>query len=302
MKNFLKGTGAAIGYFLLYFVINILVIFIGSIFLGIKEGLKTIDDPGLSALLPQMIESAVYDNAMLFSIIAAAICLFVFWLIIISSKTSVKERLDLYPISFKNIWPVIILGITTNVFISNFISFLPIPEPLLQEYAEATNILGDEITMVQILSVVLVAPILEEILYRGLIMKSLQRGMPVSIALFIQAVSFGLMHGQLIWVCYATFLGVLLAIIKLKYKSLYPAILLHLSFNAANYILIPFYNKIPNNVYLDILIIIIALIISVFMVRIIFRKTIGISAPFEIDTNNSSKYSYEETTELYFDK
>jgi len=302
MKNFLKGIGAAIGYFVLYFVINILVIFIGSIFLSIKEGLKTIDDPGLSASLPQMIESLVYDNAMLFSIIATVICLFVFWLIIIASKMSVKERLDLYPISFKKIWPVIILGITANIFISNFISFLPIPEPLLLEYAEATNVLGDEITLVQILSVVLVAPILEEILYRGLIMKSLQRGMPVIIALFIQAVSFGLMHGQLIWICYATFLGILLAVIKLKYKSLYPAILLHLSFNAANYILIPFYNIIPDNIYFDILIIIIALIISVFMVRIIFRKTIGIPAPFEIDTNNSSQYADEETTEVYFDK
>ena len=64
--------------------------------------------------------------------------------------------------------------------------------------------------MVQILSVVLAAPVLEEILYRGLIMKSLQRGMPVFIALIIQAVLFGLMHGQLIWVFYATFLGVLL--------------------------------------------------------------------------------------------
>lgn len=127
---------------------------------------------------------------MLFNIIAAVICLFVFWMIILNSKKTVKERLDLNPISFKNTWPVLILGVTTNIFISHFIGFLPIPEPLIQEYSEATNLIGDEITLVQILSVVLAAPVLEEILYRGLIMKSLQRGMPVFIALKLRTFSY----------------------------------------------------------------------------------------------------------------
>ncbi len=302
MKNFLKGTGAAIGYFVLYFVINILVIFIGSIYLGIKEGLKAINEPGLSVSLPQVIESIVYDNVMLFNIIAAIICLFVFWLIILLSKTSIKERLDLYPISFKNTWPVLILGVTTNIFISHFIGFLPIPEPLIQEYTEATNLIGDEITLIQVLSVVLAAPILEEILYRGLIMKSLQRGMPLMVALITQAVLFGLMHGQLIWVFYATFLGALLAVIKLKYKSLYPCILLHLSFNAANYVLIPLYNIMPDNIYFDILLFIIAFIISVFMVRIIFRKEIDIPSFCRTEPGNTSQDADGETTEMYFDK
>ncbi|NLE26274.1 MAG: CPBP family intramembrane metalloprotease [Clostridiaceae bacterium] len=301
MKNFLKGTGAAIGYFLLYFVINILVIFIGSVYLGIKESLKVIDDPSLSTSFPQMIESLIYDNALLFSIIAAVICLFVFWMIILATKTSIKERLDLYPISFKNIWPVMILGITANIFISNFISLLPIPEAIMQEYSEATNLLGDEITIVQLLSVVIVAPILEEILYRGLIMKSLQRGMPVIIALLIQAVLFGLMHGQLVWICYATFLGILLAVIKLKYKSLYPSILLHLAFNTANYILIPLYIIMPDSIIFDILLIIISFIISVFMVRIIFRKTIDIPVACNIDPDNSSQYADEGTIKVHFD-
>ena len=78
MKNFLKGTGAAIGYIVLYFVINILVIFTGSIYLGIKEGIKAINEPGLSVSLLQIIESIIYDNAMLFNIIAAVICLLYF--------------------------------------------------------------------------------------------------------------------------------------------------------------------------------------------------------------------------------
>ena len=302
MKNFFKGAGAAIGYFVLYFVINLLVIFIGGIYFGIKEGLRGIQAPGLSKALPQIIETLLYDNAMLLNIIAAAISLFVFWLIILLSKKSLKERLDLNYVSFNSIWPVLILGVTTNIFISYFIKFLPIPQTLVQEYDKAVSVLGDEITLVQVISVVVVAPVLEEVLYRGLIMKSLQRGMPAVIALIIQALLFGLMHGQLLWICYATFLGILLAVIKLRYQSLYPCILLHLSFNAANYILIPFYYKIADNIYIDILLFITSFIISVFMVRIIFRKTIKNRVLYKTEPGYSSQYAGGETKDVHFDK
>ena len=38
MKKFFKGTGAAIGYLTIYFVIILLVVFTGGIYFGIKEG------------------------------------------------------------------------------------------------------------------------------------------------------------------------------------------------------------------------------------------------------------------------
>lgn len=286
MKNLFKGISAAIGYFVLYFVINILVLFIGGIFVGIKEGIKAIDDPDLLVSLPKIIEYQIYDNAMLFNTIGAVITLFVFWLVIVISKKSLKERLDLYPVSYKSIWPVIALGIALNIFISHLIDFLPIPEYVFQEYAEATSLIGDEITVVQVLSVVIAAPVLEEVLYRGLIMKSLQRGMSVFVSLIIQAAVFGLMHGQLLWICYATFFGVILAVIKLRYKSLYPSILLHASFNGANYILIFFYDKI----YPNILVFTIALITSVYLVKLIFKKTIEVPAVCNTGINNPCKY------------
>jgi len=275
MKKFFKGTGAAIGYLTIYFVIILLVVFTGGIYFGIKEGFKATDGPDLSKSLPQTIESFLYDNAMLFNIIAAVICLFVFRIIILISKTSVKERLDLYPIPFIEVWPVLILGVTVNVFFSYLISFLPLPVNWLQEYAQALNILGDKITFVQILAVVIFAPVLEEVLYRGLILKSLQSGMPKIAALLIQALLFGIMHGQLLWICYSTFLGILLAVIKFKYNSLYPCILMHLSFNSANYILKPLYIRINDNIYLEVLLFASAFVISVYMAEIIFKKISG---------------------------
>lgn len=252
-----------------------------------KEGLKAIYRPNLIKSLPQTIGSLIYYNAMLLNIIAAVICLFVFWLIIRLSKTSVKERLDLYPIPFMDVWPVLILGLTTNIFISYLVSLLPIPDNWMNEYYNALNILGDKTTFVQVISVVLFAPVLEEVLFRGLIMKSLQSGMPKIAALSIQALLFGVMHGQLLWICYATFLGILLAVIKFKYNSLYPCILMHLSFNSAKYILTLFYEIIDNNIFIEILLFAAAFVISIIMVGVIYRKTAEI--PFFC--RNKSGYS-----------
>ncbi|NLX64658.1 MAG: CPBP family intramembrane metalloprotease [Clostridiaceae bacterium] len=275
MKKLLKGTGAAIGYFVLYFVINLLVIFTGGIYLGIKEGLKGMDRPGSFRSLPRTIE-LIYENVMLLNIIIAVICLFVFWLIILLSKTSVKERLDLNPIPITDVWPLLIFGVAVNIFISYLISFLPLPENWLQEYDKALKILGDKITFAQIISVVFFAPVLEEVLYRELITKSLQNGMPKTAAILIQALLFGIMHGQLLWICYSTLLGILLAVIKLKYNSLYACILVHLSFNSTNYLLKPFYDRFHVNIYIGILLFASSLVISVFMAVRIFRKRITV--------------------------
>ena len=286
MKKFLKATGAAMGYFALYFVINILVIFIGGIYFGIKEWLNAIDNSGLLRSLPRTID-LIYDNAMLLNIITTLICLFVFWLIILLSKTSIKERLDLNPIPINEVWTLLILGITANIFISYIISFLPIPDNWLQEYDKALNVLGDKITFVQIISVVIFAPVLEEVLYRGLIMKSLQSGLPKIAALFIQALLFGVMHGQLLWICYATVLGVLLGVIKFKYNSLYACILMHLSFNSTSYLLKPFYDRIDDNIYIEILLFAASFAIFVLMAVRIFRKNTEL--PF--NCRNKSGYS-----------
>lgn len=301
MKNFLKGTGAAIGYFIVYFVINLLVIFIGGIYVGIKAGFKAAGGTLDINLLTDYITNNIYENAMLFTLIAGIITLFVYYLIIIAWKTPIKDKLDLYPVPFKSLWPIIPLGITLNLFVSHLVSLLPIPQSVLDEYSAATNVLGDKITIVQVLAVIVMAPILEEIAFRGLIMKSLHRGMPIAVALIIQSIMFGFMHGQLIWICYATFFGIILAIIKLRYKSLYPAIILHFMFNLSNYILRPLYSLIPDNSSSDIIIFSLSAILSVFLAILVFKKTVIVSSFSDTDSCNFTPTTNEEMvlTEIY---
>ena len=50
-------------------------------------------------------------------------------------------------------------------------------------------------------------------------------------AIALTSTVFGLLHGQIIWIMYAIILGMVLGLGYVLYDSIYPAIVLHMSFN-----------------------------------------------------------------------
>ncbi len=88
-----------------------------------------------------------------------------------------------------------------------------------------------ETGIVAIIYGVLVAPIAEEIVFRGWLLKMLRRYGDVAAVLFT-SLAFGLMHGTLVQSAPAVFIGLLLGFIALKYRSIVPTILIHMATNA----------------------------------------------------------------------
>lgn len=80
--------------------------------------------------------------------------------------------------------------------------------------------------IVLLINTLLVAPILEELLYRGLIMHYLQRFSNL-FACVITSLIFGLMHGNLIQAIPVFFLSMTLCIIRIKTGSLYAPMIMH---------------------------------------------------------------------------
>ena len=78
----------------------------------------------------------------------------------------------------------------------------------------------------------LCAPVLEEIIFRGLILTSLERGMPSWAALLLSAFLFGICHGHPVWAAYAAIFGVVLGVLALSYRSILPGLLLTSSISA----------------------------------------------------------------------
>ncbi len=76
-----------------------------------------------------------------------------------------------------------------------------------------------------------VAPIVEELTYRGLGFSALRTYYGAVVAVVVSALAFGLSHGLLVALPVLTLFGVVLALVRLRTESIYPAIILHAVFN-----------------------------------------------------------------------
>ena len=113
------------------------------------------------------------------------------------------------------------------------------------------NIIG----ILRVATVMLVAPIAEELVFRGISLRALQRFFQTLLTrtalykyssrskycnvceIFISALLFGLFHGNVVQFCYAVPSGIILALITVWTSSLLPAIFLHMTVNISSYMI-----------------------------------------------------------------
>jgi membrane protease YdiL (CAAX protease family) len=81
-------------------------------------------------------------------------------------------------------------------------------------------------------AVVFAAPITEELLYRGVGLSLLLARTTVPVAVGVTAILFGLGHGLLLSLAAFVWFGIVIALVRLRTDSIYPAFLVHCSFNA----------------------------------------------------------------------
>lgn len=79
---------------------------------------------------------------------------------------------------------------------------------------------------------VLVAPVVEEIMFRGTMFPALSRRMPIWIAAIISSLGFAILHGQMNVGIYTFLLGLLLCWLYRKSDSIIPGMFLHFLNNA----------------------------------------------------------------------
>ena len=107
-----------------------------------------------------------------------------------------------------------------------------LPDGILNAYNQASAVWSSMPLIYMLLATGLRAPVLEEIIFRGLILTSLERGMPSWAALLLSAFLFGICHGHPVWAAYAAIFGVVLGVLALSYRSILPGLLLTSSISA----------------------------------------------------------------------
>lgn len=233
MKNTALQIGKAICYVLLFLGCQVLTSFIVQFAFGLKIGFEmsvtgeVLNEQELIARMTELLMASINWITMLSGIVTI-LFLLVFFKI---RKQRLANEANLFRFEKVYILPLILLGAAFAMFVLCMLNFLPLPESLLESYAEASSWLNTGSILSSILSTVITAPIVEEIIFRGLVLSRLKRVMPVWVAVFLSSLAFGVVHGQLLWIAYAFVLGIVFAIVAECTKSTAASVLVHMVFN-----------------------------------------------------------------------
>ena len=83
-----------------------------------------------------------------------------------------------------------------------------------------------------------IVPIAEEIVFRGFMLNELRRGWGLLFSMLFSSIIFGILHGTAAWAVFAAVLGLLLAWLALRTRSIYPAIAAHMGINGASFVFV----------------------------------------------------------------
>jgi len=155
-----------------------------------------------------------------------------------------EEVKKLKPIQFI----VIFFVCTAVMYITNFFSvFLTFLIALLKggnflDLNPLADALIDSNLIFRVLYAALAAPIIEEIIFRRLLLNKLRKYGDIP-AILLSAIAFGLFHMNVAQMFYATALGIIFAYVAIRTNSIRYNILLHILVNSMGVVIAPFATK-----------------------------------------------------------
>ena len=156
-----------------------------------------------------------------------------------SSSADAKKELPLNPMFLKEQGLCIVVGLCAAIIVSLALSLLPFPEQLILSYNISAEQIFTGSHMGRFFSIVVLAPIAEELIFRGVIYGSLKNNSQRHVAAVLSCILFGLLHWDPIWIIYAFLMGLSLTLTLEAYDSLLAPILLHMSFNFTGTYIMP---------------------------------------------------------------
>jgi membrane protease YdiL (CAAX protease family) len=174
---------------------------------------------------------------MVFSVMIS-IVLFYLWYRRYASNGDVEQTHIKDIVSLKNIGIYLMMGIGCQFFVSGILIIIrPIFETLFSYYDQTINSLFVADTIIVAVYVTILAPIIEELMLRGILFSRLRHGIPFTAANAIQAAVFGLYHWNIIQGIYAFGIGLLLGYVYERTRTLLAPIIVHVFINGFGFLL-----------------------------------------------------------------
>lgn len=230
----------------------------------------------------------------------AGIVIFISWYYVVWGRKGRPQGTEKPGV--KAIPVVIAAGIMLQIFVSSVMNLVYMFRPgWLRSYMQMMELAGiAEFTPIVVLAVVIMAPVCEELLCRGIILKLAEKASRrFWVANVIQAFAFGVMHMNLVQGIYAFFLGLALGYLYGKYRNIFLCMLLHCVINFSSNFVDQIYALFPEKYGLFALI---GLTVVPLAFLVLCYKLLGkVRRPDEnsiILTWNHAAYSHRDSTDL----
>ena len=190
---------------------------------------------------PAALQAAVTDYVMqyiIYAVIVAQILTLIgaaVWHGILIKKKNTNRPIK-ECVNVQTILMCVLAGIGLQLVIDFVLNIVALAFPdAMAAYSELVETVGiGETTWISLLATVILAPISEELLFRGLTLRFLRSaGVKFAIANVLQALFFGILHMNLVQGIYAFTVGLVLGYVAGKCRTVFLPILLHLCFNFA---------------------------------------------------------------------
>ena len=225
--SLLSSLGKAACYFILFFGWQVIVM---SVYLAVQMAVAMETGGDIWTAYDLLFEKSFELGA-----ISNLLTLFSVVVIMKVRRKSLRQELWLRPVSGKLLGWCAAFSFCLYWLVTLVLAVLP--ESVMAGYDEAAMGLADT-GFVVVVSTALISPVVEEVIFRGLIYTRLERSMRPATAAAVSALVFAFCHGQAVWVCYAYALGLLFALVTRHSRSILPALLMHVVFNTTNEVLV----------------------------------------------------------------
>ena len=206
--------------FILYFV----YMFLASFWIGFKNA----GNVDVVALTQQVMESYT-KHALYLLLLTSVICIPVFALLCRADRK--REQNVRKAETSKMAWILlVILAVALCVSLNLLIGISGL-EKYSKSYQEVANTLYSGGIVLELLTVGILGPICEELVFRGLMFRRLCGYMKPIIAVLVSALMFGIYHGNIVQGVYAFFLGMIMALCCQRFNTLWAPIVIHVAAN-----------------------------------------------------------------------
>lgn len=239
----LKAIGKAAVYYVVYLLMQVLTSVVYSTILSAKITMDLMaagDAPDVMAVTEALTQDLM-GRLMEITFVSGIVTLLLFWLVFLIRRKKFTREVCLHTIPVNAILPLAVLAASFNIITTVIISFVPWPSSWMESYVNNSS--GIDGSPMAWLTAVMMAPVLEEIVFRGLIYTRLKNGLPKVFAAILTSLVFGIAHGTIIWAIYTFIFSMVLIWVFEKFQSLAASIVLHMAYNLSGMAL----SLIPDN-------------------------------------------------------